>query len=229
MKRVKRLFVVLSPLMLVAATFTTAAAPAFDLPDMHVLSGDTYPVTGENSLKGAEIVVLETELGEKIVAGEIERKLTLKELSSKGFLTIDLRKSIEPKGKVECNTKGDAAGVILIVADFDLVVVSMFPLVPAILLLFPEQTFECGVLKVKARAPVLFGLAKAEAGLDTEEIGFVLKCTPKGKQELKQYLNDEGKLTNGILTMTFGLGFEAACTRSAELALPLEKMLDFLF
>ncbi|HTZ88145.1 MAG TPA: hypothetical protein VMB05_15880, partial [Solirubrobacteraceae bacterium] len=190
MKRVKRLFLALSLPSLIAASVMTTPALAFDLPDMHVLSGDTYPVTGENVLKGAEIVVFETELGEKIVAGEIERKLTLKELSSKGFLTIDLRKATEPKAKLECNTKGDAAGIILITADFDLVVVSMFPLVPAVLLLFPELTFECGNMKIKARAPVLLGLTKAEAGLDTEGIGFTLKCTPKGKQELKEYLND---------------------------------------
>jgi hypothetical protein len=58
----------------------------------------------------------------------------------------------------------------------------------------------------------------------------VAKCSGKGKQELKEYLNDEEVKTKAALTANFGLGFEASCLEIfAELTMVSNKMVDFLF
>jgi hypothetical protein len=83
---------------------------------------------------------------------------------------------------------------------------------------------------VKYRSPFIIKLEKVTSGTDVESYGLVLKCTGKGKQELKNYLNDAGESVKGILTANFGLGFETACENvTGELIVKSNKMLDFLF
>jgi hypothetical protein len=209
---------------------SASSALALELPDIHVLSGETYPATGEGKVEGAEVGALETELGEKLTSGTVAAQVELNELSSLGPTTLTFTKIFEPRSKVECNTVGDAAGVVLVLGEYHVVDTSTSPLTAAILVLFKELVMECGKLKIKVKSPLLVKLAKVTAGTDVTEYGLVANCTPKGKQELKTYLNDAGESIKSVLSTNFGLGFETTCERiSKELVVKSSKMVDFLF
>jgi len=232
MSRVKTLFVALFALALVAAAFATTSALALELPDVHILAGETYPVTGEGAVKGEDLFVLETELGEKILAREIKIKIELAELTSLGLATVDLTEAVEKVlGGPKCNTVGDAAGTVLINGEYHIIDLSTSPLTIAFLLLFPELTLECGKVKVKVRGPLIAAITKVTSGTDVTQFGIAAKCAAgKGKQELKEYLNDEGAKTKGAATANFGLGFETACVSTGvEVVINTTKMIDFLF
>ncbi|HTZ86343.1 MAG TPA: hypothetical protein VMB05_06720, partial [Solirubrobacteraceae bacterium] len=205
-------------------------ALALELPDVHLLSGVSYPATGEGSLTGAEAVVLETELGEKLVAEEVKANLTASELSALGLLTLTFTNVREPKSATKCHTSGSAEGTVVLPGEYHFVYTSTTPLTIAMLLLFKELIAECNSskLKVKVRAPTLLKLEKVVLGTELHEFGIQSKCSGKGKQELKEYLNDEAKLTKGTLTANFGLGFESACLKTEkELVVKMNKMIGF--
>jgi hypothetical protein len=226
----KTLCMALFAVFALAAAFTATSAIALELPDVHVLSGETYPATGEGKVEGAEVGVLETELGEKLTSGTVTAQAELTELSSLGPGTLTFTKVVEPRSKAECNTTGDAAGVVLLPGEYHVVDTSTSPLTAAILILFKELVVECGKLKIKVKSPAVVKLEKVTSGTDVTEYGLVSNCTPKGKQELKTYLNDAGETVKGVLSANFGLGFETTCEKvSKELVVKSSKMLDFLF
>jgi hypothetical protein len=230
MNRMKTLCMALFAVFALAAAFTATSALAFELPDVHVLSGETYPAsgTGEVTAEG----VLETEIGEKLTGTAVKAEANLTLLSSLGPGTLTFTGVTEPKSKTSCNTVGDAAGTVKLKGEYHVVDTSTSPLTAAILILFPELTVECnsGKLKIKVRSPALIKLEKVTAGTDVTEYGLQAKCSGKGKQELREYLNEEGIATKGALTANFGLGFESACDSVAkELVVKSTKMVDFLF
>ena len=231
MVRMKILCATLFAVSALAMAFAVTSALALELPDEHVLSGDTYPATSVGEVKGTEVAALETELGEKLTASSIKVQEELTELTSLGPSTFTLTGVGEPKSKTSCNTAGDAAGTVKFSGEHHITIVDVNgPLVT--LTLFKELVVECnsGKLKIKVRSPVLAKMEKITAGTDVEQYGEVAKCSGKGKQEQKQYLNDEGKATKAVLTANFGLGFETACENvSSELVMKSSKMVDFLF
>jgi hypothetical protein len=211
---------------------SVSPAPALELPDVHVLSGETYPVRGEGKVEGTEVGELETELGEKLTSTTVKFELELLELSSLGPMTITLTGIVEPKSKTVCHTSGDADGTVKLPSEYHVVDTSTSPLTAALLILFKELVVECnsGKLKLKVRSPSVVKLEKVTSGADVASYGFVWKCTGKGKQELKNYLNDAGGTVKGVLTANFGLGFETACENvTEELVVKSSKMVDFLF
>jgi hypothetical protein len=211
---------------------SVSPALALELPDAHVLSGETYPVTGEGSITGTEVAGVETEIGEKLTASGVTVTGEFRELSAAGPGTLTYTGFTEPKTKTSCNTAGQPAGTVRISGEYHMVDISTAPLTVAALLTFSEVAVECnsGKLKVKARGPILIKLEKITAGLDMTEFGAVENCTPKGKQELKEYFNDEGSKVKAVLTLNFGLGFETGCKRfSKEIVVKLSKMVDVLF
>jgi hypothetical protein len=221
-------------LLLVSALGLASASPALalELPDAHVLSGETYPVTGEGKIEGPEAAAIETELGEKLTANSVTVTGEFRELSSSGPGTLTYTGLSEPRSKTSCNTAGDVEGVVLISGEYHVVDTSESPLTVAALLLFNEVVVLCnsGKLKIKARGPVVIKLEKITSGVDFTEFGAVANCSGKGKQELKEYLNDEGKKVKGVMTLNFGLGFEPACKRfSKEVVVKMNKMVDVLF
>jgi hypothetical protein len=229
MSRMKTLCMALFAVFAMSAAFTATAALA-ELPDVHVLSGDTYPATGEGEVAGAEVGVLETELGEKLTSSTVNAKAELTELSSLGPGVLTFTGVTEPRTKTPCNTAGDVSGTVKFSGEYHIVrAVKAGPF--QLLILFKELVVECnsGKLKVKVRSPALVKLEKITAGTDVTEYGLVSKCAGKGKPELKEYLNDEEKLTKAVLTANFGLGFETACENvSKELIVKSSKMIDFL-
>jgi hypothetical protein len=219
-------------LLLVSALGLALVSPAiaFELPDVHVLSGETYPASSSGELTTES--VLETVIGEKLTSTAVKATANLTLLSSLASSTITFSGVTEPKSKTSCNTVGDASGTVKLAGEYHLVDTETAPLTAAILVLFPEVIIECnsGKLKIKLRSPVILKLEKVTAGTDVTEFGLVAKCRAKGEQEIQEYLNEEAKLTHADLTANFGLGFELGCfAMSKELVLKSTKMLDFLF
>lgn len=219
--------------LLVGSLILVSASPALalELPDVHVLSGESYPAVAAGA-EGAGEATLETELGEKLTAESGSVWAELLELSSLGPLSLSAAGVAEPKSKTKCHTTGSPEGVVNLPGEYHVVDTSTSPLTAAILVLFKEIALECngGKLKVKIRSPSLLKLEKVTSGTDVTEFGIVGKCSGKGKQELKEYLNDEGKGTKAGLTANFGLGFETACLSvTSEQKFTVNKMVDFLF
>jgi hypothetical protein len=244
MSRMKTLCTALFAVFALAAAFTATSAVAFELPDVHVLSGETYPATASGSVENAGAVVaeLETEIGERLTATKVTATAELTGLSSLGPGTLKFNGVKEAASKTACNGKGQAAEEVTFTGEYHVVVTSTTLSGPAILILFPELLVECnaGKTKIKVKAPALIKLEKVTSGTDVTKYGLVANCTAKGKQELKEYVNDEGKLTKGVLSANFGLGFETACERATnpevkevnaakELIITSNKMIDFLF
>jgi hypothetical protein len=231
MTRMKTLCMALFAVFALAVAFSaTASAETLELPDVHVLSEETYPATGAGSVSGVEVGKLETELGEKLTASGVKVEAELAKLSSLGPGKLTFTGVFEPKGKSECNGVGQAKGTVELEGEYHVVDTSTSPLTAAILILFKELLVECGKVKVKVRQPAVVKLNKVTSGTDVTEYGLVSTCTGKGKQELKTYLNDENVSTKAVLTANFGLGFESACDNVAsELIVKSSKMVDFLF
>jgi hypothetical protein len=210
------LALVVSLLGLVTAT----TASAFTLPDIATaLTGETYPIIGEGSVKVAEGSesedYFETETS-KIPDRETRVKLEVSELGSGGVGEVELL-GIHESGKPTetCNTEGDAAGVVLVKGEFHLVVTSLSPLEIGTLLTFKKFTVNCkGGLKVKVEGP-LIGRVKVPLGGGAGDVASVLlafHCSGPGIQELSSYYNDEEKLVTGeLLKANFGAGAENGC------------------
>ncbi len=232
MNRMKTLCMALFAVFALVAAFSSTSAFALELPDVHVLSGETYPATGVGKVEGAEVGTLETELGEKLTSSTVKAEAELTELSSLGPGTLSFTGVQEAKSKTSCKTSGDPEGTVKLPGEYHVVDTSTSPLTAAILILFKELVVECnsGKTKVKVRSPAVVKLEKVTSGTDVTQYGLVSKCSGKGKQELKNYLNDEGVSTKAVLTANFGLGFETACENvTKELVVESSKMLDFLF
>lgn len=220
--------------LLVGSLVLASTSPAFglELPDMHVLSGESYPAVAHGTGEPAGEATLESELGEKLTAESGSVSAELLELSSLGPLVMNAFGVREPKTKTKCHTTGNPEGAVELSGEYHVVDTSTSPLTAATLVLFKELVVECnsGKLKIKVRSPTVLKLEKVTSGTDVTEFGIVGKCSGKGKQELKEYLNDEGKGTKGGLTANFGLGFETTCVSIvSEQALTINKMVDFLF
>jgi hypothetical protein len=236
MSRMKTLCTALFAVLMLATAFAATSAMA-ELPDVHLLSGESYGtgVKGEGTLENGGVVVgtLETVLGETLTATSINVKATLKELSALGPGTLTFKGVTEPRTKTLCLTTSNTKveGEVILPGEYH--VVTNAGLTPMVLILFEELTVECNnkKLKIKVKAPALIKLEKLTSGTDVEKYGLVANCTAKGKQELTEYLNDEGKVvTKAFLLANFGLGLEQACERTTkELVVTSEKMLDFLF
>jgi hypothetical protein len=209
---------------------STSTALAFELPDLHVLSGDFYPASGAGEVTAE--AALETEIGEKLTATVTSVTMELTVLTSLGRLIETWKGVAEPKSKTSCNTAGDAAGTVKVQGEYHITDLIETPLTAVVLLLLPDPVVECnsGKLKIKIKGPLLLKLEKVTAGVDSTEFGLVAKCSGKGKQELREYLNEEGTRTKGAPSANFGLGFESACESIAkELVVKMSKMTDGLF
>jgi hypothetical protein len=229
MSHIKALSTTLFAGLALAIAFATTSAFAA-LPDIHVGTGGTYPVNGEGTIgTGAAVVgILETELGEKLTSTKVTVLSTLNELSSLGPLELKLT-GFKEKAGTECHTATLGEGVVQFSGEYHVVYTGLTILTAGILILFPEQTVVCNKekLKIKIKAPTLVKLTVA-AGAEVTTYKLESACT-KGKQEPKEYYNEEGVLTAANLLASFGLGFEKACYRGEPLTVTSNQKIDFLF
>jgi hypothetical protein len=229
MSRMKTLYTALFAVFTLAAAFATTSAFAA-LPDIHVGTGGKYPVTSEGSVgTGAKVVeTFETELAEKLTATKMTATVTLKELSSLAPGELKFTGITEKNGH-QCNTAGQFDGEAVFSGEYHVVYIGLSSLTAGVLILFPEVALECNAkkLKIKVKAPVLTKL-NVTAGKEVSEYKLETACT-KGKQEPREYYNDEEKLTVANLLENFGLGFEKACYVGEALTLKSSQPIDFLF
>jgi hypothetical protein len=229
MSRIKSRCTVLFAVLTLAAAVTTTSAFAA-LPDIHVGAGGTYPVEDEGTVgTGAAIVgTLETEVGEKLTSTKVSVYATLTELSPLGLFELRFT-GVREKAGLECHTALLAEGTVSFVGEYHVVYTGLATLTAGVLFVFPEQTVSCNKekLKIKVHSPALVKLAVA-AGAEVSTYKLEAACT-KGKQEPREYYNEEAALTVAKLLGDFGLGFEKACYRGEPLTVKTTHNVDFLF
>jgi hypothetical protein len=182
-----------------------ANAFAIALPDVSLSLGAAYPLHLQFGDNKATITTIESTSGNSLSSNSGMSILLLTvELSSLGtYLMMLLRSKTEGK---ECSTNGDEAGVVLLAGEFHVVLLNGNRL--AALLLQPHVTIECATTKVKIEGLALgsFESTGTEA-TELTQLGYILKGNGAGKPALKEYINDEDKLSNALLLTNFGAGF----------------------
>jgi hypothetical protein len=230
MRYIKMLGLTLVAVFALASAVTATSAMALELPDLHILEGEAYPVTGEGVIKGAAVAELQSTLGTTIAASEVKVLMKLEALSALG--PIDFHFTGAKLGTVPCKTKPDETEVILVPGEYHVIDLPVGGvLTPFILILFAELTIECNKLAIKVKPPAIAKLEKLTSGTDTKLVGAQPKCTKAGEQEFKTYFNDLGEeKTKQLLLINAGLGNELACELfNKEVVIEFNKMVDFLF
>jgi hypothetical protein len=222
---------VLAILVLGCGLPTAASA----LPELHTSLGEAFPVELEGVAKGENVIAFSTALSSPFTTEEVKLLLKCEKLGSLCPYDEHLVNA-KFEGKT-CSTTGDAEGVILIAKnEVHFVSTSTAPLDLNGDFLVAKFTIACVKGAEKLNVTVEGeAIGRIEGVKDMEQVKSFklnLKCTKanNGKQEVKKYLNDEGKLVKGILKLNLGLGAETACE---EIKVPTTvnsaKMVEFLF
>jgi hypothetical protein len=218
--------------LVVFAVAAVAVSSASALPAVSALAGETTgSIIAAGSATGANIAELSTALSAPITREKFQLETSFASGASKG--TYVEKTSGAVFEKQQCNTPGDAEGVILLSGEADLV--DAVGGIPAVLLVIPG-TLEilCGplakpTLTLKTTGGVI-GKINVTDGTEITSFKGALKCTKanNGKQELKELINGEGKAVKMILSMNLGEGAESACEEvKEEVTLGLNKMATF--
>jgi hypothetical protein len=219
------LFGVLALFVAFAATSASAA-----LPDVHVVEGGKYPVTGEGSVGNGTAIVgtLLTAIGEKLTTTKVTAIAKLEELSALGPGEL-IFTGVKEKAGFECHTATFPEGEVKFSGEYHVVYTGLTTLTAGVLILFAEQTVVCNKekLKIKVKAPALIKL-NVVPGTSVASYKLESACT-KGKQEPNEYYNEEGALTVANLLANFGLGFEKSCYFGEPLTVKSSQNIDFLF
>jgi hypothetical protein len=231
----RQLKVCIAALFAVLAVAAMATASASALPQIHLLSGDAFPVTAETKAEGAGVASLSTALSAPITSNKVKLNIECKELGSLCPYTAEFT-GAEIEGK-KCSTSGDAAGTILVTKnELHFVWTNLTTLDLNALFLVASLTIVCGeapnTLTITVSGSVIGKIEGVKDMTDVTTFNGNLKCTKpgNGKQEVKEYFNDEGKLVKGILTANLGLGPETGCEEvSKVVAIVPNKMVEFLF
>jgi hypothetical protein len=223
MRKFKLSGVMLAAVCVLSAFCTASAASAFELPDVHALSGESGKViTISGTSKTPSF--FESEIGEKVTDEEFKYKLELTSLSASGVGTVDLS-GVKWKTS-SCTSEGDPTGTVLIKGEFHIVVTNKKPLELGALLTFTSFFVTCGPLKLKI-AGALIGHLTTELNKDIGSLGLLFKCSSKARQAVSSYFNDEEKLVEKqLLLSNFGLGFESGCKEAAEVKSEVSPMAE---
>jgi hypothetical protein len=206
------------------------ASQAAALPDLHVLEGETYPVTAtaENTKVATNLSTAVSKLG----GVGFTAKISCKELTS--LCTYEAIFKGVKEGKLVCKSGTEVGETVKVTGELHLVEIKLSPLTLGALFLVPAFEVLCGStenpdkVKIKIEGAIL-GAVGVAAGTDVTTFTVTIKGE-KGKQELTKYFNDEEKEVAASLKANFGLGFEAADENVAEaVTFNTSKMVDFLF
>jgi hypothetical protein len=232
MQRLKMLgLAVLAVFALAAVAVSSASA----LPTVTALPGETTGnIIATTSATGENIAELSTALSAPITSEKVKLEVSIPSGASLGPYVANF--SGATFEKQQCNTAGDADGVILVSGEAHLVdAVLGAGTTPAVSFLIPG-TLEilCGPLGKPTLTIKITGGTLGKIGVkNNEEITSfkgALKCTKanNGKQELKELINDEGAKVKSILSANLGLGAESGCEEvKEEVTLGLNKMATF--
>jgi hypothetical protein len=231
MQRLKMLGVAVLAIFALAAVAVSSASA---LPTVTALPGETTGnIVATGSATGKDIAELSTALSAPITSEKVNLETSIASGASKGtYVATFTKASFEGK---ECNTAGDADGVILVTGEVHLVDGLPGTVPAAAFLIAGTLEILCGPLgKPSLTIKITGGTIGKLLGIinGTEITGFKgeLKCTKanNGKQELKELINGEGKAVKVILSANLGLGAESGCEEVKEaVALSLNKMATF--
>jgi hypothetical protein len=191
------------------AVMASSAFATVTLPDISVtLTGGSYPLHAQGSLATAA-TALSNASGTVLSGTGVTFLALTTELSALGTFSADFIKISQ--GSINCNTSGDAAGVILVNGEFHLVPTNLSPLNVGALLLISEFEVECpGGINIIIRGNLLAGVTNiGSEGTELTNLGGVL-LGEKGKQQLSEYYNDGGTKVKTKLEAEAGAGFVAA-------------------
>jgi hypothetical protein len=231
----RKLKVCILALFAVFALAAVTAGTASALPEQHLLSGESYPVTAETTAEGAGVASLSTALSAPITASKVNLKIECSALGSLCPYEATFTGS-EIEGK-KCSTGTEPEGTIKVQKnELHLVSSSLSPLNLVGDFLVAKFTIICKKgaeeLKVTVEGQALGKIENVTSGTDVTEFTGNLKCTKagNGKQEVKEFFNDEGKATKAVLTANLGLGPETGCEEVTKtVQIKSSKMINFLF
>jgi hypothetical protein len=193
----------------VLALWVATSASALVLPDIHVLSGETYPLHlnfSDNKKTAADV---NDTAGNKLEGTGLLLLFLTFELSSLGSFAALFLKVTNKRG-ASCNSEGDPAGEVLVTGSFHIVPLNTSK-EDAFLYLYKELTIECNAGKekvfVKGRFLSLINFkGVAETG-DFTEMCTLLSGDKKGKDNVTKYLEDAGNAATAKIELNFGTGF----------------------
>jgi hypothetical protein len=219
MRYLKLLSVGVMAVFAVFAFAVTASSSALVLPDIHVLSGETYPLHLNFSDNKTTHSNLNDTAGNKLEGTGLLLLFLTFELSSLGSFEALFLKVINKKG-ASCNSEGDPSGEVLIKGSFHIVPLNTSK-EDAILYLFKELTIECNAGKEKVfvkgslLSPINFK-GVAETSDFTELCGSALGDN-KGKNTVTKYLEDAGNSAEAKIEANFGTGFHQGAEEVPEI------------
>jgi hypothetical protein len=222
MRRLKVLGLALMAVLVVGVmTAAAASAESSPLPDIHTaLPGEKYPLLFSGHQTGTSELVNES--GGVLKGTEFSILLKALELTSLGEATIDFY-NVGNSGGEQCNTPGDAPGVVLIPnAEYHLVYTSLSPAAPlelAGLVLFTKFALTCGgVFEITVTGPFTMRISvpKPEAGKEGDstslETAWHCGSLVTAIQEISYYYNDAFTQVPTTLLANFaGTGNKKAC------------------
>lgn len=135
-----------------------------------------------------------------------------------GTFSFDLKECTGPLGS-KCNSRGDAAGIILLTGNFDLVRDFWTEAVGALLLLFTEAHVECGISSVTLKGDVVAPIGPGDE--TTTKYTLTLKEAGGVQGEVRYYNEGEEVVTPSapFLASINGGAFEGAAVEAVEATL----------
>jgi hypothetical protein len=134
-----------------------------------------------------------------------------------GTFSIKFEKCSSSITGTECNSEGDAAGIVLVNGSWNLVLTTISSVDKHLVwFLVTEFKAKCGTVTITTKGNVLGEITPA----NTSTKSYVLKEELNGTtQEYTTFENDSGTAVSASLLSEAALGFHAATEKSAENAL----------
>jgi hypothetical protein len=192
---------ILGALLVLGLLATSASA----LPDVSLTLGGAYPLHLNFADNGNTPWRFSTAGGNTFEGSGFSELHLFTELSALGTYRLDLLNA--KRNGVNCNSTGDAAGVVLESGEVHVVLTRGGIL--ANLFLISQYEIECGALSILIRGSYLVRL---NAGKESEALTSETEdlTGSKDKQELSEYLNSGGTAIKAKLETEEGAGFTAA-------------------
>jgi hypothetical protein len=189
------------------AITATSSAATVTLPDVHVLSGESYPLHLNFSDNKPTASQLSNATGGKLQGTGLLLLFLTFGLSSLGSFEVLFLDVLNPKGGASCITAGDKSGEVLLKGSFHIVPTTTSG-TPAILYLFAKFTITCGALKAhvegSALSPITFpGSSESES---LTSLCGKSEGNGKGVANVREYINDNGTKVVAVLTSELGSG-----------------------
>jgi hypothetical protein len=190
-----------------AITTASSAAPV-TLPDIHVLSGESYPLHLNFSDNKPIATQLSNAKGGKLAGTGLLLLFLTFELSSLGSFEVLFLKVIEGKTGDSCITAGDHSGEVLLKGSFHIVPTTTAG-APAILYLFAPFDLTCGPLLAELEGGLLTPIVFKSGSTESEsltELCVVSTGNGKGVNSVTEYINDNGTKVKATIKSELGSG-----------------------